>query len=344
MNKMPGFTARVSLYKTSQPYRTTGSDTSTTGQVQLMLHKTFVRDLLNIPLQIYTINSPYLCEINHKNCMEKCSRYTPPDIPSEFEGIYDEKTGGIMGRQDGLCRLQCEHRYNCGTDRICLWGECCRKEKVCGNACCGDEEVCINQVKCCPKNWFCGGICCEYPSRCTSDGCCPPDRLVCNNRCCGPGEKCSIEGCCPVGRAVCNNHCCNPGEDCINNDCVPCGSSEGQAPCADGTCYGGLHLDWNPNLGEHRCTAQCGNRHQRACRTRYQVPGGIRYRYHCYNHTILYGYGSTANPDHCMCIPNTYDNDETDDSDDSGLCISAKPRGGDIPDPPDEDKPDDKPK
>jgi len=45
-----------------------------------------------------------------------------------------------------------------------------------------------------------------------------------------------------------------------------------------------------------------------------------------------------------MCIPNTYDNDETDVSDDSGLCISAKARGGDIPEPPDEDKPDEEPK
>lgn len=193
MNKMPGFTAQVSLYKTSQLYRTTGSDTSSTGQVQLMFHKTFVRELLDIPLYVYTIDSPILCEINYKKCMEKCSRYTPHNVPSEFEGIYDEKLGVVGGKYNEFCRLQCEHHYNCGADRVCLRGECCRKEKVCGNVCCGDEEVC-NPVfhSCCPKNQVCGEYyCCGGNSTCVEGTfgrptCCPKDlkeNCICLEKC-----------------------------------------------------------------------------------------------------------------------------------------------------------------
>ena len=42
--KMPGFTAGVSLYKTSRPYRMSASDVPSTGHVELMFHETFVSD------------------------------------------------------------------------------------------------------------------------------------------------------------------------------------------------------------------------------------------------------------------------------------------------------------
>ncbi len=339
---MPGFTAQVSLSKTSQPYRAIAPNMFSTGDIELMFHKTFVTELLDIPLYVYTINSPRLCEIRYEKCMEKCSSYKSPIVHGGGqwgEGIYDENLGVVGGRYQGYCRLQCEHRYNCGTDRVCLWGECCPKEKVCGDVCCGQEEDCLKPGKCCPKSWLCGDICCEYPSRCTIDGCCPPDRAACHNRCCGPGEKCTIEGCCPVGRAVCNNHCCNPGEDCINNACLPCGSSEGQAPCADGTCHGGLHLNIDMLSNRLLCTASCGNSHQHACRTTYRVPGGVRSRYRCFNHSRLFATGP-ANPSNCVCVPNTINDRENDVSDDSGFCISTFPAPGDIADPPDCDGPD----
>jgi hypothetical protein len=105
MNKMSGFTAEASLYKTSRPYRMTASDISSTEYIELMLHQIFTIELLDIPLYIHTIDSPRLCEINYKKCMEDCSKYTPPIVPKEFEGVYDEKLGVVGGKYTGYCQI-----------------------------------------------------------------------------------------------------------------------------------------------------------------------------------------------------------------------------------------------
>jgi hypothetical protein len=87
------------------------------------------------------------------------------------------------------------------------------------------------------------------------------------------------------------------------------------------------------------CTASCGHNHQHACRTTYRVPGGVRSRYRCFNHSRLFATGP-ANPSNCVCVPNTINDRENDVSDDSGFCISTFPAPGDIADPPDCDGPD----
>ena len=222
------------------------------------------------------------------------------------------------------CCQDCLARCFCADEQ-------CRRQ--CRSSCSIKCEASdIGGCGCPPDRAVCEGQCCRSGEVCTADGCCPPNQ-VSNNRCCGLLDRHTAEGCCPPGRVICNNRCCLRGETCINNTCASACGNEGEPPCANMTCHGNLHPHWNPNLREYRCTAFCGHAHQPACF--YPAPGDSKPKFRCFDHTMLYGYGQ-SNLGSCMCVPNTYDDDETDVSVE-GYCVSANQKGGDIADPPDVD-------
>jgi hypothetical protein len=208
--------------------------------------------------------------------------------------------------------------------------ESCRRQRAhyCTTKC---NAAGIGGCECPPGRTVCEGACCRPGEACSLDGCAYPNEICHQRRCLG---HCLPSGCCPPHRIVCNNQCCAFGVKVCARDgnCVSCGY-EGDAPCEGMTCKGDLHPNIDMLTGRLVCTASCGHVHQNACRTQYQVPGGVRSRYRCFKHSKLFATGP-ADPSNCVCVANTTDR-ENDVSDNSGFCISMLPAPGDIADPPD---------
>jgi hypothetical protein len=113
----------------------------------------------------------------------------------------------------------------CGAEEVCGFGnECCRPEELCGGECC-DAAHCLNGTTCCRNGTQCGSQCCSgFGQTC------------CNGQCCS--GTCVAGLCCPGDRS-CGPTCCAPGDYCANAQtglCVPCPS--GQSPC-EGSEFGG---------------------------------------------------------------------------------------------------------
>jgi hypothetical protein len=297
---IPQFTAQASLYKSSGHYRMIGRFDQGDGTIYPTLS---INDFVKSSLTLSDLEA-------------KSSLFA-----------YLDQISPISVR--GCCR-QCLQSIPCAD-------ESCRRQRLyyCSSKCNAEG---IGGCDCPPGRRVCEGLCCGPGEVCTLDGCSPPNQ-VCNNHggCLG---QCLPEGCCPPDRIVCNNHCCELGVRACASDgnCVGCGG-EGQLPCAGMTCQGDLHLNIDMLSNRLLCTSSCGHFHQYACRTTYPVPGGIRSRYRCFNHSRLFATGP-ANPSNCVCVPNTINDRENDVSDDSGFCISTFPAPGDIADPPDCDGPD----
>jgi hypothetical protein len=298
--RLPGFSAEISLYKNSRHYRTTGIFGQTDESVY---HVRSISDLVKSPLTLRHHTASSLIDF-----------------------IYSDVLTPISVRR---CCQDCLSSFPCAD-------ESCRRQRLfdCSRKC--NAEV-IGGCGCPPGRAVCEGHCCRPGEVCTLTGCSPPNQ-VCNNRggCLG---RCLPEGCCQPPRIVCNNRCCAFGVRACASDgnCVGCGD-EGQPLCGM-TCRGDLHLNIDMLSNRLLCTAFCGHYHQHACRTTYRVPGGVRSRYRCFNHSRLFATGP-ANPPNCLCVPNTINDRENDVSDDSGFCISTFPAPGDIADPPDCDGPD----
>lgn len=238
MESLPGFHAEASLRYSGRSYRMAIA-AQPCGDVRQMLngqHLTQAADLKYHDMYALSIS----CEERYRDCLEKCRSYKPPLTGGGGqwgEGILDENLGVVGGSYSAYCRLQCENAFNCGSDRACILGYCCNKDRACGTRCCGPTEVCLGPSQCCPQDQVCGSTCCHAPGRCTSEGCCPPGREVCNGRCCPPNERCSAEGCCPAARVNASGHCCSVGTVACGNTC--CGENEictAEGCCPKGKC------------------------------------------------------------------------------------------------------------
>jgi len=298
--RLPGFSAETSLYKTRRHYRMTG----TFGQADGTIYPT-------LSINDFVKSSLYITDLVVKSSLDFI--YFDHPFPISVRGCCRQCLSSIPCA-DASCRRQ--RSFHCNRK--------CGAEVIGGCGCPPDRVVCTSLRAV--------GECCKPGEVCTLDGCSPPNQ-VCNNRggCLG---QCLPDGCCPPHRIVCNNQCCEWGVSACASDgnCVGCGD-EGQPPCGM-TCRGDLHLNIDMLSNRLLCTAACGHSHQYACRTRYPVPGGVRSRYRCFNHSKLSATGP-ADPSNCLCVPNTINDRENDVSDNSGFCLSTFPAPGDIADPPD---------
>lgn len=141
----------------------------------------------------------------------------------------------------------------------CVAGQCCPTQggtaaaTVCGNACCGPLERCIDPTHslCCTPLKSCGAQCCGDTESCVAGSCCPQDR-ACGTVCCGAGMMCQdrvrgtcapIPVTCPQGESPCFPRgegtspvssatpiCCPTGSACCAGPpatcCAPGGSRE----------------------------------------------------------------------------------------------------------------------
>jgi hypothetical protein len=297
--RLPGFSAETSLYKTTTHYSAISRSDQAGEEVtssQLSMH-----DLVKSTL--------YFTHLEGRSWIH----------------VYGDLLSPISVRE-------CCHRCmafpcadeSCRRQRLASCNSKCRAEVIGGCNCPPGRVACTSSRFV--------GECCKPGDQCALDGCSPPNQ-ICNGYggCLG---KCLPTGCCPPHRIVCNNECCAYGVKVCSAEgtCVGCGA-EGQAPCPGSTCKGGLHL--NIDLSDQLiCTASCGHVHQRACRTTYRVPEGIRSRYRCFKNSKLSANGP-ADPSNCMCVHNSVNDVENDVSDNSGFCISTVHAPGDVPDPPD---------
>ena len=142
---------------------------------------------------------------------------------------------------DGICiPLECSTSGDCGEEGDCGADGYCEEavagcddgRELCGEECCGDDEVCESNEICedgecetvhqcrseCQGNFcgFDGELCCEGElSECGPEGQCAPN-------CEGEGELCGedFDECCPAGDVCIFGDCRTPGEPCeVFTDC-----------------------------------------------------------------------------------------------------------------------------
>jgi hypothetical protein len=227
---IPEFTAEASLYRTTNRYRSSGSefDGSIADQsvVAAYFPGTATQAKCNRCSEIALRNYGVCLGIGAIGCIASGPAY-PICAGIALEGCnlellgaqalcaYDDCCPKICGTPnpfdpgEGCCDAneQCVDRYDpnsrqgcCPSDQSVCAGKCCAK----GESCCGDT--------CCPPNYFCrdGGFCSEFPS----DLLPPPGT---------PGPPPPINNCI-FGGEPCQGKCCPPGLVC-------CGGSPGQPDC-----------------------------------------------------------------------------------------------------------------
>jgi hypothetical protein len=231
---LPGFTAQVSLYRTSNRYRSCGSEGDGSPATQSIVaayypgQRTQERcsDCLEgcakgsascNALALATIWFPpaaaaafAACATGAAICLGWCA--------APFIGSCCPKVCGFpnpLEPGEGCCdeNEQCVDRYDpnsrqgcCPSDQSVCSGKCCAK----GDTCCGGS--------CCPSNFHClDGFCSQYPARSLWPEDWkpprPPDRPInycrtgyepCGGTCCPPGlQCCSVGG----GRVACMTNC-----------------------------------------------------------------------------------------------------------------------------------------
>jgi hypothetical protein len=202
---IPEFTAQVSLYRTSNRYRSSGSECGDLQSGESIVPSD----------QAYgTINPTF--------SITDFVKFSP-----DFLGRYNDSLGLYNVRD---CCTNCLASFPCAD-------ESCRRQRLfnCSRKC--NAEV-IGGCGCPPGRSVCEGLCCGPGEVCTLTGCSPPNQ-VCNNRggCLG---RCLPEGCCPPHRTVCNNHCCEYGWSCTSEGCCPPGVCCESTACPPGKfCCGG---------------------------------------------------------------------------------------------------------
>jgi hypothetical protein len=95
----------------------------------------------------------------------------------------------------------------------------CSAARVCGEACCGDDQTCGSNERCCASEALCGGACCDGDGRaCVADTCV----LDCGAAAaCGEGEAAA---CCGAEQACLLGECIDPGPPCAGAFDCPEGS------------------------------------------------------------------------------------------------------------------------
>jgi hypothetical protein len=226
---MPEFTAQSSLYRTSNRYRSSGSELSglpSTQSVVAAYHpgpstrkrcdmclqscanaknscEDFVAGLVSWWNPVAALLLYAGCYSDAADCRDQCAN--PP------LGACCPKACGPLNPFEpgaGCCdgNEQCVDRYDPNSRQGC----CPSGQSVCGGKCCAQGESCCGDT-CCPSTYYCldGNFCSQYPSN-VPFGNPPPPPPPDNN--------------CIFGGAPCGNKCCPPGWEC-------CGVFNGQPDC-----------------------------------------------------------------------------------------------------------------
>jgi hypothetical protein len=190
---IPGFSAQASLYKTSNRYRSSGSELSSLPSTQSV-----VASYLTSPA------TQAICRDCHQVCFDNwssCDRaavavflWWDPFLTTALRLDCDATERRCHNNCDDVC---CPQR--CGPD----------------GGCCDADEGCVDR---------------NDPN--SRDGCCPSNQAVCGGRCCPAGYSCIGNVCttgfsnkpppppplnnCIFGGAQCGPKCCLPGLECCS--------------------------------------------------------------------------------------------------------------------------------
>ena len=190
-------------------------------------------------------------------CVLKSLNLTPGEISACLTVVGCDKVSkcdldteacieGNCCLKDKVCGEMC-----CGDNFTCVSGNCCSIEKACNESCCGETEACIEGI-CCAQEDICSATCCPTPNKCINGLCCDTPNTDATE-CCSYGV--GVDGeCCPIDPNTCTigsysdengcTVCCLPVQDCPNgtikdeNGCVVCkeGCDEDtQHSCTNGT-------------------------------------------------------------------------------------------------------------
>ncbi len=229
---IPEFTAEASLYRTSNSYRSSGSEFDGSPTTQSVVAAYFpgpgTRGKCNECLESCAKGS-VTC-----NLLALGTIWYPPAAAAAFTACF---TGAYVC--SGLCLAP-------------VIGKCC--PKVCGfpnpfepgEGCCDKDENCVDRYDpnsrqgCCPSDQrVCGGRCCAKGDSCCGDTCCPSNYFCRDGFCSqfpgplfGPGKLKPkpppynpLTDLCPIGGVPCNGVCCPLGYECCGSlgcrrDCV----------------------------------------------------------------------------------------------------------------------------
>jgi len=174
------------------------------------------------------------CECEFVKCDDSCCAEGLVCVGEEVCCAPD-CTGKVCGDDGcgGSCG-ECPKNHVCGEDFQCK----CASD-ACGEACCGDEEVCTPVGCCVPQcegkvcgDDACGQTCgeCGLNETCGDDFSCHCEFLECGPACCGADEICLMGG-----------GCCKPdcaGKECGSDGCGgSCGTCAALEQCdAQGAC------------------------------------------------------------------------------------------------------------
>lgn len=210
----------------------------------------------------------HVCQKNTEGCWAFGTQYMCSE-QNEFCICQFENEDGICipeGEPCG-CQPQCAGK-SCGGDGcggscgvcegvnvVCEDGECTCAGDMCGDGCCGANQVCTDLLECCTPACEendcgedgCGSVCgmCEGNNVICHEGKCACTGFWCGDNCCKSEQICTGDSvCCTTecgGKDCGDNGCggvcgvCGPGQLCLNGICPPPGKD-----CDDGN-----DVDWD---------------------------------------------------------------------------------------------------
>ena len=134
--------------------------------------------------------------------------------------------------KDEICYEADDPCLKCNAPNVCFKGQCVSPNETCDPAC-GPTELCANGT-CEPCEVTCGNACCGENELCdivlgTCREACDDGKARCNARCCNSNQVCDpVYGCitpCQETQTRCDNPiygismCCNPGQVCEDYFC-----------------------------------------------------------------------------------------------------------------------------
>lgn len=227
---MPAFTAQASLYRTSNRYRLSGTESGGSHSAQ-----TVVAAYMPGPETQRTCNN---CLQGCAESLAECSVIAMAPLAACVFPPACIGAAAAAGALLGACNvasLACIAR--------CQILRCC--PKVCGTpnpfepgqGCCDSNETCVDRYDpnsrggCCPSDQAaCAGKCCPRAHTCCGDTCCPPNYYCLSGGVCSqfPGPSLWPDDWqppkrpkrpfdyCLAGHEPCGGTCCEPGLECCS--------------------------------------------------------------------------------------------------------------------------------
>lgn|GEM_PF-6676217 len=163
---------------------------------------------------------------------------------------------GHVACNDGCCSDPSEK---------CINGKCCLPGHQCGDTCCDELGLCIDNKFCCAFTHSpCGNSCCDNGDICINGACCHPAQHCSladgSSFCCPPNHICDLAAhvcstsACQTGFVPCApyptgpNLCCPAGHSCCNGACCP---DKNQICCQPVEGLGQSNGQFGCNLGSY---------------------------------------------------------------------------------------------